>query len=60
MIAGKSAVAGYKRRDGKVLRGSPALPIAEANRFYVLRKKIPDLFARVANIEKTLKIQKFD
>jgi UDP-3-O-[3-hydroxymyristoyl] glucosamine N-acyltransferase len=55
MIAGKSSIPSYKDKYGKILRGIPAMPIGEANRFYVLRKKIPELFDRVAAIEKFLR-----
>jgi UDP-3-O-[3-hydroxymyristoyl] glucosamine N-acyltransferase len=54
MIAGKSSVAGYKEKYGKFLRGNPAMPIDEANRFYVFRKKIPELFDRVSALERIL------
>ncbi|MDR2341307.1 MAG: UDP-3-O-(3-hydroxymyristoyl)glucosamine N-acyltransferase [Puniceicoccales bacterium] len=37
---------------GNVLRGTPPMPINEANRFYVLRKHIPKLFKRVEALEK--------
>jgi UDP-3-O-[3-hydroxymyristoyl] glucosamine N-acyltransferase len=55
MIAGKSAIPSYKSKNGKILRGNPAMPIEEANRFYVLRRKIPQLFERVRAIEKVLR-----
>ncbi|MDR0727621.1 MAG: UDP-3-O-(3-hydroxymyristoyl)glucosamine N-acyltransferase [Puniceicoccales bacterium] len=35
-----------------VVRGTPAMPVNEANRFYVLRKGIPGLFKRVEALEK--------
>ncbi|MDR1432758.1 MAG: UDP-3-O-(3-hydroxymyristoyl)glucosamine N-acyltransferase [Puniceicoccales bacterium] len=57
MIAGKSSVPGYKKRDGEILRGSPTMPLKEANHFYVLRTKIPDLFKRVAALEKILGVE---
>ncbi|MDR2677738.1 MAG: UDP-3-O-(3-hydroxymyristoyl)glucosamine N-acyltransferase [Puniceicoccales bacterium] len=37
---------------GSVLRGTPSMPVNEANRFYVLRKRIPELFKRVGALEK--------
>jgi UDP-3-O-[3-hydroxymyristoyl] glucosamine N-acyltransferase len=52
MIAGKSAIPSYRPSEGKLLRGSPAMPMRDANRFYVLRKKIPELFNRVSALEK--------
>jgi UDP-3-O-[3-hydroxymyristoyl] glucosamine N-acyltransferase len=35
-----------------VVRGSPSMPLALANRYYVLRKRIPELFRRVERLEK--------
>jgi UDP-3-O-[3-hydroxymyristoyl] glucosamine N-acyltransferase len=55
MIAGKSAVANYKPRMGKILRGDPAMAISDVNHFYALRKKLPDLFSRVSDLEAALK-----
>jgi UDP-3-O-[3-hydroxymyristoyl] glucosamine N-acyltransferase len=37
---------------GSVLRGTPPMPLNAANRFYVLRKRIPELFKRVGELEK--------
>jgi UDP-3-O-[3-hydroxymyristoyl] glucosamine N-acyltransferase len=37
---------------GNMLRGTPPMPVNEANRFYVLRKHIPKLFKRVEALEK--------
>ncbi|MDR3317074.1 MAG: UDP-3-O-(3-hydroxymyristoyl)glucosamine N-acyltransferase [Puniceicoccales bacterium] len=37
--------------DDTVVRGTPAMPIGEANRFFVLRRRIPELFRRVEAIE---------
>jgi UDP-3-O-[3-hydroxymyristoyl] glucosamine N-acyltransferase len=36
---------------GSVLRGTPAMPVNKANRFYVLRAQIPELFRRVDALE---------
>jgi UDP-3-O-[3-hydroxymyristoyl] glucosamine N-acyltransferase len=36
------------------VRGTPAMNIGEANRFYVLRKRMPELFRRVDRLEKRL------
>jgi UDP-3-O-[3-hydroxymyristoyl] glucosamine N-acyltransferase len=55
MIAGKAAVSSYKPGDGKVLRGNPAMPINEANRIYILMRRLPNLFRRVSDIEDGLK-----
>lgn len=37
---------------GSLVRGTPAMEIGQANRFYVLRKRLPDLFRRVEALEK--------
>ncbi|MDR1528118.1 MAG: UDP-3-O-(3-hydroxymyristoyl)glucosamine N-acyltransferase [Puniceicoccales bacterium] len=55
MIAGKSSVASYKPKMGKILRGNPTMPINDANLFYVLRSKIPNLFDRVLKLEESLR-----
>ncbi|MDR1457437.1 MAG: UDP-3-O-(3-hydroxymyristoyl)glucosamine N-acyltransferase [Puniceicoccales bacterium] len=55
MIAGKSSVANYKPKMGKILRGNPTMPIHDANLFYVLRSRIPDLFDRVLKLEESLR-----
>lgn len=40
---------------GSLVRGTPAMAIGQANRFYVLRKKLPDLFKRVEDLERARK-----
>ncbi|MDR2777126.1 MAG: UDP-3-O-(3-hydroxymyristoyl)glucosamine N-acyltransferase [Puniceicoccales bacterium] len=55
MIAGKSSVANYKPKMGKILRGNPTMPINDANLFYVLRSRIPNLFDRVLKLEESLR-----
>ncbi|MDR2628854.1 MAG: hypothetical protein LBC30_02605 [Puniceicoccales bacterium] len=55
MIAGKSSVANYKPKMGKILRGNPAMPIHDANLFYVLCPKIANLFDRVLKLENSLR-----
>lgn len=37
---------------GERVRGTPALPIFQANRFYILRKQLPALFRRVEDLER--------
>ena len=54
MIAGKSSVASYHKKYGKILRGNPAEGINEMNRFLAVRKKLPDLVKRVDIMEKEL------
>lgn len=53
MIAGKSSIPS-SCKPGSVLRGIPCMPYNDANKYYVLRKKIPDLFKRVALLEDTI------
>ncbi|MDR1232888.1 MAG: UDP-3-O-(3-hydroxymyristoyl)glucosamine N-acyltransferase [Puniceicoccales bacterium] len=55
MIAGKSSVPNYKPKMGKILRGNPATSINDANLFYVLRSRIPNLFDRVLKLEESLR-----
>lgn len=40
--------------SGKMYRGTPCMPFNEANRYYVLRKKLPELFRRVDALEQSL------
>jgi UDP-3-O-[3-hydroxymyristoyl] glucosamine N-acyltransferase len=51
MVAGKSSVAGYHAKYGKVLRGIPAIGITDINRLYVLWRKLPEVFARLERLE---------
>ncbi|MDR2029868.1 MAG: UDP-3-O-(3-hydroxymyristoyl)glucosamine N-acyltransferase [Puniceicoccales bacterium] len=37
-----------------IVRGTPAMPLALANRYFVLRKRIPELFRRVENLEREM------
>ncbi|MDR2576861.1 MAG: UDP-3-O-(3-hydroxymyristoyl)glucosamine N-acyltransferase [Puniceicoccales bacterium] len=39
---------------GAVVRGTPAMPIGMANRYFVLRKHVPELFRRVEHVEKKI------
>jgi UDP-3-O-[3-hydroxymyristoyl] glucosamine N-acyltransferase len=55
-IAAQGGVSGNVE-PGSVLRGTPAMKIDEANRFYVLRKRIPELFRRVAALEEKIKME---
>ena len=42
-------------KDGEVLFGTPANPLREEQRLIVYKKRLPDLFERVRQIEKKLK-----
>lgn len=50
MVAGKSSVPS-SCKPGSVLRGVPCMPYNMANKYYVFRKKIPELFKRVSVLE---------
>jgi UDP-3-O-[3-hydroxymyristoyl] glucosamine N-acyltransferase len=50
-VGAQGGVAGNLPAGSRV-RGTPAMPLDRANRFYVLRKDIPELFRRVARLEK--------
>jgi UDP-3-O-[3-hydroxymyristoyl] glucosamine N-acyltransferase len=57
MVAGQSGVtAGCK--SGSFLRGSPAMPYGEANKFFTCRKYLPTLVRRVKAIEERLNPEK--
>jgi UDP-3-O-[3-hydroxymyristoyl] glucosamine N-acyltransferase len=56
MVAGKSSVSSCKK--AQVLRGSPAMEIHEAERFFAVRKKISGLLPRVAALEDAIGISK--
>ncbi|MBO4977695.1 MAG: UDP-3-O-(3-hydroxymyristoyl)glucosamine N-acyltransferase [Muribaculaceae bacterium] len=43
---------------GSRMLGTPALPAGEFARMFVLEKRLPDLFSRVATLEKTLNKEK--
>ncbi len=50
-IAGTTAV--YQDlEDNSFVRGDPAIPYMQAQKYFVLRKKIPELFRRVSELEK--------
>jgi UDP-3-O-[3-hydroxymyristoyl] glucosamine N-acyltransferase len=55
MVAGQSSITAYKHSDGQILRGSPAMPIGQANRIYVLLRRLPNLFSRVSSLEEELR-----
>lgn len=40
---------------GEKVRGSPAIPMGEYGRLHVLQRKLPDLFKRIDQLEKTVK-----
>ena len=59
MIAGGTAVVSDIEPKSKV-RGYPAMPMMLFNRMAVLQRKLPDLFKRFDQLEKTVKSQSTD
>jgi UDP-3-O-[3-hydroxymyristoyl] glucosamine N-acyltransferase len=55
MVGGQSAVS-HTVEGNQILLGSPAIPLNEEKRLIIYRKKLPELFKKVAELEK--KIQK--
>ncbi|MDR3117416.1 MAG: UDP-3-O-(3-hydroxymyristoyl)glucosamine N-acyltransferase [Puniceicoccales bacterium] len=53
MVAAQAGVTG-NLPPGSIVRGTPAMPLALANRYFVLRKRVPELFRRVEFLEKNL------
>lgn len=53
-IAGQSGI-GYDIEPGAQVRGNPAIPVMESHRLDVLRRRLPDLFRRVAALEASTK-----
>lgn len=54
IVAAKSGVQ-RSTQPGQVLRGNPAIEAKLANKIDVLRKRMPELFKRVASLEDSLK-----
>ena len=54
MFGGQTGV-GSDCPPGTFYRGSPGMPYALANKYFVLRKKLPELFNRVDALEKAMK-----
>ncbi len=42
--------------DNQIMLGSPAVPVVEEKKLIIYRKKLPQLFQQVSNLEKDLKI----
>lgn len=55
-IAGQSGVGNSVSKEGEVLQGSPAFPIMDYQKSYVMFRKLPKLSARIDAIEKQLKL----
>ena len=54
MFGGQTGV-GSDCEPGTFYRGSPEMPYALANKYFVLRKRLPELFNRVDALEKAVK-----
>ncbi|MDR3274365.1 MAG: UDP-3-O-(3-hydroxymyristoyl)glucosamine N-acyltransferase [Puniceicoccales bacterium] len=55
MIAGQTGITS-SCKPGSFLRGSPAMPYGEANKFFVCRRRLPELISRVKAIEDKLEM----
>ncbi|MGZ3863398.1 MAG: UDP-3-O-(3-hydroxymyristoyl)glucosamine N-acyltransferase [Bacteroidia bacterium] len=53
-IAGQSGVGGNIKEEGLVVQGSPAFPVGDYQRSYVLFRSLPKLFKQVNELEKKL------
>jgi UDP-3-O-[3-hydroxymyristoyl] glucosamine N-acyltransferase len=53
-IAAQSGVAGAITKQGEILQGSPAFGIGDYKRTYVLFRKLPDMEARLRELEQKL------
>lgn len=56
MIGAQSGVS-HTLTGNQIVLGSPAVPIGEEKRLIIYRKKLPELYARVAELEKTISRQ---
>ncbi len=54
MIAAQSGI-GSNLKDGEIVQGSPAFGVGEYKRSYVVFRKLPELNAKIAELEKKLK-----
>lgn len=54
MIAAQSGIGG-NLKDGEIVQGSPAFGVGEYKRSYVVFRKLPELNAKIAELEKKLK-----
>jgi UDP-3-O-[3-hydroxymyristoyl] glucosamine N-acyltransferase len=59
-IAGQSGVGSNIEKEGEIVQGSPAFPIGDYKRSYVLFRGLAKLHDRVRELEKTLKKQNTD
>jgi UDP-3-O-[3-hydroxymyristoyl] glucosamine N-acyltransferase len=54
-IAGQSGVASTVEKEGEILQGSPAFPVGEYRRSYVLFRSLQKLNDRIRDLERNLK-----
>ena len=57
-IAAQSGIASSLLKEGEVVQGTPAIPIGEFNRSYVLFKSFPKLVSRIGELEKQIEALK--
>jgi UDP-3-O-[3-hydroxymyristoyl] glucosamine N-acyltransferase len=55
-VAGQSGVGNSVTKEGEVLQGSPAFPIMDYQKSYVIFRKLPKLNARINELEKQIKL----
>jgi len=55
-VAGQSGVGNSVTKEGEVLQGSPAFPIMDYQKSYVIFRKLPKLNARIDELEKQIKL----
>jgi UDP-3-O-[3-hydroxymyristoyl] glucosamine N-acyltransferase len=54
-IAGQSGVGSTVEKEGEILQGSPAFPVGEYRRSYVLFRSLQKLNDRIRDLERNLK-----
>ncbi|HEX7412461.1 MAG TPA: UDP-3-O-(3-hydroxymyristoyl)glucosamine N-acyltransferase [Bacteroidia bacterium] len=57
-IAGQTGISYNLKKEGEVLQGSPAMPINDFQRCYVIFKKLPQLAQKISELEKLVSIPK--
>ncbi len=53
MVGGQAAVS-HTLKGNQIVLGSPAIPLSEEKRLIIYRKKLPELFKQVAELEKKI------
>lgn len=59
-IAAQSGIGNSINEKGAIVQGSPAIPIGDYKRSYVMFRKLPDLARQISDLEKQLKALKSD